>query len=43
MSGDPGDLNILDLGRMIKQQASQTVGKVYLTFGETISLKDYLR
>lgn len=43
VSGDPGDINLLDLGRMIKSQSGQTMGKVYMTFGETINLKDYLK
>ena len=43
VSDDPGDLSMLGLQRMINnQQGDQTVGKVYVTFGEAINLKDYL-
>ena len=43
VSDDPGDLSMLGLKRMINnQQADQSVGKVYVTFGEAINLKDYL-
>ena len=43
VSDDPGDLSLLGLRRMINsQQGDQTVGKVYVTFGEAINLKDYL-
>ena len=43
VSDDPGDLSMLGLQRMISgQSADSTVGKVYVTFGESINLKDYL-
>ena len=28
---------------MIKSQSGQTIGKIYMTFGEAINLKDYLQ
>ena len=42
VSDDPGDMSFLNLGRLISSQFGQTVGKVYVTCGEVISLKDYL-
>ena len=43
VSDDPGDLSMLGLKRMLaSQEGDQTVGKVYVTFGEAINLKDYL-
>ena len=43
VSDDPGDMNLFDLGKMIKSQSGQTIGKIYMTFGEAINLKDYLQ
>lgn len=43
MSADNGDLSVFDVRRMISEQSSKTVGKVYMTFGSTVSLKDYLK
>lgn len=42
VSDDPGDMSFINLGRLISSQFGQTVGKVYVTCGEVISLKDYL-
>ena len=42
VSGDTGQISAMTIGRMIRQQSKQTVGKVYVTFGEAIELKKYL-
>ena len=38
-SNDP---SLFDVGRMISQQSDQKMGKVYMTFGEAINMRDYL-
>lgn len=43
VSGQTDDLfSMLTVTRMLREQSNQAVGKVYMTFGEAISLKDYL-
>jgi len=44
VSGQTDDLfSMLTVTRMLREQSNQAVGKVYMTFGEAISLKDYLK
>ena len=40
--GNKSDFDINDIQRQLRIQSGQKVGKVYMTFGEAISMKDYL-
>ena len=43
VSADNGKLSVFDVRRMISEQSEKTVGKVYVTFGSTVSLKDFFK
>ena len=43
VSGDQRKINMLDLRNMINSSSAQTVGKVYVTFGKEINLKEYFK
>lgn len=43
VSGDPGTLKMTDVHRMISDQSTQTLGKVYMTFGQEVDLAKYLQ
>lgn len=43
VSGETGHLGTMNVIRMIREKNNQACGKVYMTFGQSVSLRDYIQ